>query len=392
MRMRAPRAFFVAAVLAAACGGDAVPAADAAADPANAASPLTWRIGQEPLVSVGVASGEPAYELDGVHTVARLPDGGVVLLDRREPHVRVFDAAGRHEAGFARDGAGPGELRAGDPRRTRVPFMLLVSGDTIRVGTGARFARYLRDGTYLGDDEHPAEPGQRLPWQPFGVRGHTVHPRAVTAYNAAIPGALASRPVPDSTLLLAYVRPAADGLLWVGPLLAEGAAPWEIVDARGRTVARVEVPADFVVHASGTDWVAGVFRDSMDVEYVQVRSLEAPLPPGTERLAAAEGGAVAATEVPPEVLEAHREMASFLRNLVSRQELHYGDPRNDFRYAASLAELRFEAPEGYRFQMPAAHQTGWSGIIRHEATGAACVMATGNALVPGVTPGVVSCY
>ncbi|MEX0890762.1 MAG: hypothetical protein WEB88_01240, partial [Gemmatimonadota bacterium] len=387
MRMRAGRACLVAAVLAAACGGDAVPAGDAAADAADAATPLTWRIGQKPLVSVGVASGEPAYELDGVHTAARLPDGGVALLDRRDPHVRVFDAAGRYEAGFAGDGGGPGELRAGDPRRSRSPLLLIVSGDTIRVGTGARLARYLRDGTYLGDDEHAAEPGQRLPWQPFGVRGHTVHPRAVTAYNAAIPAALASRPVPDSTLLLAYVRPASDGLLWVGPLLTDGAAPWDIVDARGRTVARVEVPVDFVVHSSGADWVAGVFRDSLDVEYVQVRALEAPLPAGTERLAAAAGGSVAA-EIAPEVLEAHRAMASFLRNLVSRQELHYGDPRNEFRYASSLAELRFEAPEGFRFQMPAAHQTGWSGIIRHEATGAVCVMATGNALVPGVAPGV----
>ncbi len=73
-------------------------------------SRLAWRIGPEPLVSIGVLEGEEAYMLYGALDATRLSDGRIVVANRGTNELRVFDASGTHLENWAGEGEGPGEF------------------------------------------------------------------------------------------------------------------------------------------------------------------------------------------------------------------------------------------------------------------------------------------
>lgn len=74
-------------------------------------SRLPWRIGPEPMVSIGEVVGEEAYMLDQVSDAVILPDGRVVVANTGTNELRVYDAAGVHVAIWGRQGEGPGEFQ-----------------------------------------------------------------------------------------------------------------------------------------------------------------------------------------------------------------------------------------------------------------------------------------
>ncbi len=78
-------------------------------------SRLPWRMGSEPVVSIGEVLGEEPYLLDLVSDAIVLPDGRVVVANTGTNELRVYDAAGVHMATWGRRGEGPGEFmnRAG---------------------------------------------------------------------------------------------------------------------------------------------------------------------------------------------------------------------------------------------------------------------------------------
>ncbi|MYE94691.1 MAG: hypothetical protein F4238_15175, partial [Gemmatimonadetes bacterium] len=71
-------------------------------------SRLPWRIGPEPTVSIGEVTGEEAYLLHGADAAVMLPDGRIVVANTGTGEIRVFDAAGVHQATWGRAGGGPG--------------------------------------------------------------------------------------------------------------------------------------------------------------------------------------------------------------------------------------------------------------------------------------------
>ena len=73
-------------------------------------SRLAWRIGPEPLVSIGVLEGEEAYMLYGALDATRLSDGRIVVANRGTNELRVFDESGTHVDSWAGEGEGPGEF------------------------------------------------------------------------------------------------------------------------------------------------------------------------------------------------------------------------------------------------------------------------------------------
>ena len=73
-------------------------------------SRLPWRIGAEPVVSIGEVVGEEAYLLNQVSDAVILPDGRVVVANTGTNELRVYDAAGVHLATWGRKGEGPGEF------------------------------------------------------------------------------------------------------------------------------------------------------------------------------------------------------------------------------------------------------------------------------------------
>jgi hypothetical protein len=73
------------------------------------------RIGEDPLLVVGVVAGEEAYQLDGVQWASWLADGSVAVANGGSAEVRIFDGAGLHVATHGRRGDGPGEFQV--PKR-----------------------------------------------------------------------------------------------------------------------------------------------------------------------------------------------------------------------------------------------------------------------------------
>ncbi len=69
-------------------------------------SRLPWRIGSEPVVSIGEVLGEEPYLLDLVSDAIVLPDGRVVVANTGTNELRVYDAAGVHMATWGRKGEG----------------------------------------------------------------------------------------------------------------------------------------------------------------------------------------------------------------------------------------------------------------------------------------------
>lgn len=118
-----PRRLAAAAALLpllAACGGDARAAGPVVRDSlgvaiVESAAPAwregeAWRVSAEPVLDVGVADGDPAYQFGGVAGAVRLGDGRIVVADRQAGQLRWFDAAGRHLRTAGGSGGGPGEF------------------------------------------------------------------------------------------------------------------------------------------------------------------------------------------------------------------------------------------------------------------------------------------
>jgi hypothetical protein len=71
-----------------------------------------WRISAEPAVQIGVAEGDPDYQMDRVRAALRLGDGRIVVANAGNQQVRWYDAGGRLVASAGRQGGGPGEFQA----------------------------------------------------------------------------------------------------------------------------------------------------------------------------------------------------------------------------------------------------------------------------------------
>ncbi|MEX0894017.1 MAG: hypothetical protein WEB88_17745 [Gemmatimonadota bacterium] len=79
-------------------------------NPAPAANgEVRWRADATPSLTIGAIDGEAAYQLDGVRSVLRLPDGRLLIAQGAE--LRFFDDAGRHLHTAGGEGDGPGEFR-----------------------------------------------------------------------------------------------------------------------------------------------------------------------------------------------------------------------------------------------------------------------------------------
>ena len=72
-------------------------------------SRLDWRLGPEPLVSIGETDGEEPYLFTRVFGATVLSDGRIVIGDDGTKELRVFDQQGNHLETWAGRGEGPGE-------------------------------------------------------------------------------------------------------------------------------------------------------------------------------------------------------------------------------------------------------------------------------------------
>lgn len=80
------------------------------ASPSGAVAAQAAPIHLEPLAPIGCVTCDGAEAFGAVMGLSFLPDGGLAVVDRDEPMVRMFDADGAVETAFGRHGKGPGEL------------------------------------------------------------------------------------------------------------------------------------------------------------------------------------------------------------------------------------------------------------------------------------------
>lgn len=124
---------FATTVVLSACGRAA--AEDAAAP--------HWVLSPEPVVTIGVAEGDPNYQLYNVAAATRLSDGRIVVLNTGNASLAAYDSGGRFLFTAGRKGQGPGEFE--------VPTWLgRVEGDTLAVWDQRlkRLSFFSGEGTY----------------------------------------------------------------------------------------------------------------------------------------------------------------------------------------------------------------------------------------------------
>jgi hypothetical protein len=105
----------------AACGGDAAAGAATVRDSAGIQvvenrggrwkADGGWRLSDEPTLQIGVAEGDPLYQMDRVRAALRLGDGRIVVANAGSHQLRWYDAKGKHVASAGGEGGGPGEFR-----------------------------------------------------------------------------------------------------------------------------------------------------------------------------------------------------------------------------------------------------------------------------------------
>jgi hypothetical protein len=101
---RINRLVYGALVLGAACGR-------ASAEGTGDTDP-EWTLSAEPTFSVGVADGDPNYQLFNVAGATRMSDGRVLVLNSGNSSVVAYDQRGRFLFSAGRKGQGPGEFEA----------------------------------------------------------------------------------------------------------------------------------------------------------------------------------------------------------------------------------------------------------------------------------------
>lgn len=103
------------------------------------AAPLSpaCRVDTAPRLQIGALDGPAEYQLGRVIDATRMPDGRIVVADRSNHEIRVFDATGKFVRTMGRTGDGPGEFR--DPLQvTALGGDSLLVWDMSRHRAGAR--------------------------------------------------------------------------------------------------------------------------------------------------------------------------------------------------------------------------------------------------------------
>lgn len=301
-------------------------------------SRLGWRIGPQPLVSIGGDDGEDAARFSDATDAMIMRDGRIVVADRGSNELRVFDPTGTHMATWGGDGWGRGKFtdlfqvepfpgdsivawswRSGSmqvldsegefgrilhPVRDAVNLLMqrhfLVQA---RKDPSTIFGRRLAVGSW--GDLLVVSPNDRYEIKAFANDGtlarivrRDYRPRRPTraqvdAYVEALVAYASGETAADRMELRAHHRsvPVADHLpafgtvisdaldhLWVEEYATPGdderTALWTVFDPQGGALGYVQTPAGLEIYEIGEDHIMGRVRDDSGVESIQVWPLE----------------------------------------------------------------------------------------------------------------------
>lgn len=400
LRIRCPRPafrslarwFLVFSILA--CSPqDAPPDRDPSGTSPEQAPVAEWTLTREPLLEIGVAEGDEAYQFHRVAGSVRLGSGGILVLNTGSQQLRLFDETGTYVRAIGREGEGPGEFRDPTRIRTLAPDSIVVWDRELR-----RISFFDARGEFLGARRLLPSPTQLFPGDEWLYGRNWIDSPVSPSGRDVIRNAVDALPTADTTRTVRYLRVADDGWIWMADRRppADSAIDWRIYDLRGRPVARIRTPPRFQPHEIGPDYMLGRYQDDLDLNYVRLYGLEKPVgtpeAPGIRTSIGPgipEDEPVGGPEIPREVLAGIR---SLVKNMASLQEIYYSE---HYTYTTDVGALfqnsRGGLPDGIDVQILFAGNDGWMGTFTHEKTGAMCGLAYGYYVPMGWMPGAVIC-
>jgi hypothetical protein len=337
-----------------------------------------WRLSQRPVIDIGVASGDPVYELTDAASSVRLDDGTVVIADVGAGELRFFDATGRFQ--FSTQGeAALG--RPGAARRGRLREWHTADGNGVAFETSGERLLFDGRGTLVRE-----EPGGDPPSR---IHGRTLLLGGTRESQANALQALDRLPPVDTTSGFRIVRLDDAGYLWVEDQVPDPRMrrPWLIYDRNANVVGRLITPASFDPQHIGADFVLGRWRDGNGIEHVQMYGLTRD-----ERVLQTADTAAFRMSPAPAGPARHRAATVALRQVLQRvallQESHWA---KTMTYASDLTALDIELPKGVRISIVAASVGGWRAFAHDAAADAMCGIGAGRELLGGWKEGVPVC-
>jgi len=336
-----------------------------------------WRLSPRPVIDIGVASGDPVYELTDAASSLRLDDGGIVISDVGVGELRYFDAHGRYRmTADAPTAAGrPLSSRRGRLRRNEPDSAAGVAFE----GAGRRLT-FDAQGKLVAEAAG-VEPTVRIHRRTL-LLGGTRQAQAVAIE------ALERMPAVDSATGYRVVRLDRGGYLWVEGRIDSASVrrPWSIYDPQGRLVGRAATLASFEPHEIGKDFMLGRWRDGNGIEHIRMYGLERD-----ERIASRRDSPTAR---PPKLGNAQRAAAliAIRRSLQDLALLQEGYWSKTMTYASDPALLQLTPPDGVEIAIVGVGVGGWKAVAYVHAADTMCGISAGREGLPGWEDGLAMCY
>ena len=260
-----------------------------------------WRVEAEPELAIGVLEGDPAYQL--FRLVGRLGDGTFVRLVT-EP----FDVL--PQTGPIRQ---PQRILLQAPEGESIDTVARVPGTEayVVINQSERGISIARRSAPLGRTQSVAVSGEKLyasagdsyeitvlerdgtvsrlirrtvsnrPVTAADVEAFREHRRASVAddnVRRSIERYLADAPYPETMPALDEVIVDAEGMLWARDYATpaereERPQSWSVFDDEGLWLGTVDTPVGLEVHEVGSDYILGVWKDELEVEYVRLHRI-----------------------------------------------------------------------------------------------------------------------
>ena len=356
------------------------------ASAAAAQQPAVWQVSPRPILQIGEVDGDSAYMFHNAVSSLRLPDGRIAVLNAGSHQLRMYDVRGKLIFAKGRRGSGPGEFLR--------PIRLYLEGsDSLVVFDrgNARFTTHNLNGEFVRSQPVMEQRG-KFGYDEWLHQRSWIDGQQLGRGRSVIRVALGKLPALDRTIGYRFVEVSPQGHLWVrGPLRPNLPTAWTVFDLDGKLLARVTTPAKFELHEIGQDYLLGVGRDDLDIEYIQLYRMTGAASAPRRRLAGPDTLRVPSisTNAPAERLDALR---ATLRQLATFQEVFYSNPKNKYSYSTDVKNFeRWEAPEGVDLYIIGASPTGWTALAIDRQSAATCGMSVGTHTPVGWVSGIVAC-
>ena len=344
--------------------------------------------GDQPVLSIGVLSGDTAFEFESIQDVVPLSDGRLLLADAGDRRRHLFDATGNALGTIGSGGPGPMEFRS-------LNSVYVGAGDTLNaLDPSARTVmRFTAAGEWIGSVPDSEVWGDSIytmdvwPVSRFVVRG--AESRAV---RDRVDATLRGVPLPHGATLSRMALVGDDGEVWVRERWSGLAAPsrWLVLGANGSALRWVDLPAGFEPQTVVEDRVYGRSVGEFDVERAQVwRTVDSQQRANVPLWFSNPISIPDSTVVDNDQLMADVRMS--IRGFAMGQEMHYA---SNMSYSESVDALdleRAEIADSLRVDILYGNSQGWAMIAAHPQSPTICTLAYGRGAPAGWMGGRTSC-